>query len=623
MEEEMKMGELAVTEANVQQWYHDISLKHAESYISENLRAAARNVIAIGYYLKCIRDGKLYEEAGYQNIWDYAKEKYGFSMSTASRYMSRNDKFSQGGNSPIMDERYREYNKSQLQEMLSLDEEQLERVTPDMTAREIREMKRPKEIPYYDIPGQEEMENIPGVMPTSGTAEFTVEDFGVEPEQTSVPQAGSAVLSMDDFTGEEGAEPESVATSQKNVWSEQYDSCPDGIRVCRRIEWGTEPWQQEAGRKECVQCWEQFCGNAEEAEEAAGQQETESESVLESAAEMQQNEEKCCENSSVEKLKWNTEDAYQTRYRYCSAAARKFIETFRDWMVADFTNRVSDVLASEQEFKQRFRASGCTWYFLDPDDTQKAAHVNLFDDYIQFWDGNGKCLGDCEWFYLCTAVQSMWNVVSLERAEQERAAGEPEAEKPQEEPEDIIDAEFSEAETELVEETVSDLALLKDLLGSKKRLLESNLRIPGIEPDDIHIRRQKLEVAALAEMLCELEAMEEEPEEPEQPELPQLTNDKTRKKFIESYETWPLWLEQKETGERYYRYELPEAALVVKVYFHKCFDYDASVEKEWKDRFKYGWGGEEYYLMLDGKHFKDCRTNLSALIEYLKEWKKK
>lgn len=37
--------------------------------------------------------------------------------------------------------------------------------------------------------------------------------------------------------------------------------------------------------------------------------------------------------------------------------------------------------------------------------------------------------------------------------------------------------------------------------------MESNLKIPGIEPDDIHIRIQKLEVAALASMLCELECI--------------------------------------------------------------------------------------------------------------------
>ena len=106
------------------------SLEGAEACISQCLKEADRNVIAVGYYLKHIRDNRLFEAAGYQNIWEYARERYGFSMSTASRYMSRNDKFSAGGNSPVLDERYRGYGKAQLQEMLSLDEEQMERITP-------------------------------------------------------------------------------------------------------------------------------------------------------------------------------------------------------------------------------------------------------------------------------------------------------------------------------------------------------------------------------------------------------------------------------------------------------------------------------------------------------------
>lgn len=400
-----------VLQESTAMWYQNVTLEHAENYISENLRAAARNVIAIGYYLKCIRDGRLYENAGYQSIWEYAKEKFGFSMSTASRYMSRNDKFSKDGNSPILDERYHEYNKSQLQEMLSLNEEQLEQVTPDMTAREIRDMRKPKEIPYYDIPGQEEMLDIPGVV----------------------------------------LEEESVATSQKNP---EQDDC---------LESGAESGQQEDP----------------------------------DAAEMQENEEIRCKNSS--ELEWTMEESEE-------------LET-----------------------------------------------------------------------------------------------------------EEIIDAEFEEEE-----ESVSDLALLKDLLNGKKSLLESNLKIPGIEPDDIHIRRQKMEVAALTSMLCELEDVEEEAEEtepPEQPDLPVMMNNNARREFIDSYQSWPLWLEQKETGERYYRYELPEAAMVVKVYFCKCFDYYAT-KPSWEARFKDGWGDEEYYLLEGGKYFKDCRVNRSILVDYLKELQK-
>lgn len=108
-----------------------------------------------------IRDKELYREAGYESIWDYAAERFGFSKSTASRYMTRNDKFSVGGNSPILAEEFREYSKAQLQEMLSLDAEQMSAVTPDMTVREIRELRRPKEIPYFEIPGQLSLSDFP------------------------------------------------------------------------------------------------------------------------------------------------------------------------------------------------------------------------------------------------------------------------------------------------------------------------------------------------------------------------------------------------------------------------------------------------------------------------------
>mgnify|MGYP000697734287 CR=1 FL=1 len=38
----------------------------------------------------------------------------------------------------------------------------------------------------------------------------------------------------------------------------------------------------------------------------------------------------------------------------------------------------------------------------------------MFDSYVQVWDGNKECLGNAEWFYLCSAIQGMWNEVVLE-----------------------------------------------------------------------------------------------------------------------------------------------------------------------------------------------------------------
>lgn len=54
----------------------------------------------------------------------------------------------------------------------------------------------------------------------------------------------------------------------------------------------------------------------------------------------------------------------------------------------------------------------------------------------------------------------------------------------------------------------TDIELLRELLERKKQLLAKCLEAPGIDKSDEHIRRQKLEVGALASMLCDLEDME-------------------------------------------------------------------------------------------------------------------
>ncbi|MDO5391003.1 MAG: DNA-directed RNA polymerase subunit alpha C-terminal domain-containing protein [Eubacteriales bacterium] len=131
-----------------------------------------------------------------------------------------------------------------------------------------------------------------------------------------------------------------------------------------------------------------------------------------------------CENGSEEEggPVATSQEQMEPRIRdaYCDAAARKFIKAFHDWMQADFPNRVMNVTESEKQFKERFRISCTIWCFEAPDGTG-VAHVDLFDDYVQFWSGKaGECIGNCEWFYLCSAVQRMWNVIALEKAKAER-----------------------------------------------------------------------------------------------------------------------------------------------------------------------------------------------------------
>lgn len=192
-------------------WYESLNLEDTESFIKSNLVSAAQNVIAIGYYLKHIRDRQLYREAGYESIWDYASDRFGLSKSTTSRYISRNDKFSKGGNSPVLDSHYQDFGKAQLQEMLSLNSEQLEQVTPDMTVAQIREMRKPKEVPYYPLEGQMEI-----------TGFLEPEEPVQEPPEAPV----SFQMDVSELTPEELEE---IATSQQDEAEapEEEQECSD------------------------------------------------------------------------------------------------------------------------------------------------------------------------------------------------------------------------------------------------------------------------------------------------------------------------------------------------------------------------------------------------------------
>lgn len=461
------------------EWYRDVSLEDAEVFIRSNLQSAVRSVIATGFYLKHIRDNELYLEAGYKNVNEYAMDRFGLSASATSRYITRNTRFSRGGNSPLIDDRFKDFSKSQLQEMLGMSDEQLEQVTPDMTVREIRSMARPKEVPYIEIPGQTELKDIPGVMPEERAESFeasTAELFDVEEDENMVQSvAGKPIsqeISITELVEEEDAE---IATSQllpeETAANEQRNESIDAAE------------KQQMGH--CLHRPEYECSLPEKYMHRPG-------SGTDCAHE-------CC---------WECAKHGECKLECNSSADRPETEE-------EIATSQTDTEASENEMKER-----------------------------------------------------------------------------------------------------TDMEILRELLERKKQLLSKCLRAPGIDKSDEHIRMQKLEVGALASMLCELEDLEEKKDRPKQPELPQLKNNDQRAAFIDAYETWTLWIDNQETGERYYRYDLPDGtSFVIKTYHSMLYDWKADVAM----RYKEGYGANEEYLLDPGKFFRDCRVNRTALIEKLKE----
>ena len=95
---------------------------------------------------------------------------------------------------------------------------------------------------------------------------------------------------------------------------------------------------------------------------------------------------------------------------------RGFIKLRKNWFLENYQNRVMDVTTSPILIRQEFcEGKDRTYYFEIGEET---ASINLFDDYVQLWSEDHEYMGDYDWFYLAAAIQSMWNVVAIEEAQQ-------------------------------------------------------------------------------------------------------------------------------------------------------------------------------------------------------------
>lgn len=433
-----------------------MSYDSAKSIIRRDLESMSRKFITIGYYLKLIRDNEMYHQDGFMDIWEFAQDTYGISKSTCSRWMAMNDKFSQDGNSPYLKEEYRDFGKSQLQEMLYLTDEQMEQARPDMTAKEIREIRKPE----------------------------------------------------------------------------------------------------------------------------------------------------------THKIELKKPD--ETEREYLKSAAKHLIICWRAWFLQDFTNRVMQVDTSPKEIKKKIERRSRTIYFS----TDKGfGRINLFDDCVQVWNERNDCIGDFDWFYLAAAIQSMWNIVAMENAQENQkesiatAQQEPEeqiqgqmeiqdypeilpeehiasdskeqqesvAPSQQEEdqkdymnpPEDLDTEETAEeieviapADPEEKYEELSDktdMELLRDLLDEAQRLLK--IMNEAYTDNDVRVRKQKLMIGAYAGMIADLD--QDDIPEDTQPELPFFKNNDQRKEWLRNYQAWGLWYEDKNIGARYYKYDFDNGARLI------------------------------------------------------------
>ena len=273
---------------------------------------------------------------------------------------------------------------------------------------------------------------------------------------------------------------------------------------------------------------------------------------------------------------------------YLDTAARRLIESYHTWMKEDFSNRVLQVDKSPEELKRKLGNDRTRWFATD----KGAAHINMFDDYIQLWDEDSRYMGDYDWFYLAAAIQRMWNVVALESLEEKRKRElEEQREEPEIEiapaqtettPEEVADAKDIKTEnlslenlsiqinTDVWPGDLSDIPIpselfIREYLEEEEKTLRDYLECGGLP--ERTILRQQLKVAGLRIIRNLVEDVLETEEETTQPELPRLKNNEERKAWLQNYRDWGVWYKDEHIGATYYKYDFDNGArLIAEVY---------------------------------------------------------
>ena len=575
-------------------WYQGLSYSDADTILGENITNIKRSFIAAGYYLKYIRDNEMYKEDGYGSIWEYAQERYGISVSTASRWMKMNDRFSVDGNSPIIEDKYKGFGKCQLQEMLYLEDGQIEAVTPGMTVKEIREARKPEPEP------EEEPVSVLGyplrvypedsLLKTPGCGKqdcyschrdgcnIRQEDCYCVEAPMGNPFTCTTLNAVDNLRREVGSKCQFV--NEDLAYHRAGDGQP--VPCCKKCN---NPCGYECNRS---------VRNRYQAEKA------QQEEMLD-----------VTQDESIEEKRGTSIDNLDLNVRTYNLLKRAGIETIEEVQrmsdadlakIRNFSRKCMDEVYSKLEEYER-------------NNSEKSVATSQINE-----EGKDDTESDID-------INNNINNVVEEQPKSatdliENATDEP-----------AIDAEYREIASEdaamrcqkaaeLDELNFSQIAV-RDYLEDEERTLAEYIQCDQQEkgfPQRL-LQRQQILVKALR-LLMESETTKddqdgtEEPEEIKQaqPELPILRNDKQRKEWLKNYKDWPVWFEVPEADEIYYRYDLPDGSSIVICEYRMWIEWKEKYTDENPDSI----GTREYLLMPGYRYLHDCHSNTSALVGYLK-----
>lgn len=109
--------------------------------LDAELQQSTESFVRIGYMLKLARDTDILRGSGYTDVHGFARAEYNIDKTLVSRFISINDRFSEGGNSDCLKEQYRGFGYAKLAIMLQLPDAVNEELTPAFSKADVLAVK--------------------------------------------------------------------------------------------------------------------------------------------------------------------------------------------------------------------------------------------------------------------------------------------------------------------------------------------------------------------------------------------------------------------------------------------------------------------------------------------------
>lgn len=113
----------------------------SKNEIKQELGGIVKSFVRIGWQLTRIDKSGAYKHDGYNTIAEFAKAEYGMNPSGVSRFMNVYERYSLPGDTPELQEQYKDFKFAQLTEMLQLPEEDRQIFHAEDKREDIRELK--------------------------------------------------------------------------------------------------------------------------------------------------------------------------------------------------------------------------------------------------------------------------------------------------------------------------------------------------------------------------------------------------------------------------------------------------------------------------------------------------